>query len=162
MFKNFSLTAIIATMILLAACKKDGFNPMTDTKPDIPVTVSNLYGTFVAPTVASNTTDSIIKITLSIPATSGRTIKEITRVASATSYKSVQVTTGLYNTAPIPGSGTSVTFTSTLREYINKTGKTVPAPNTASSFLSTYFFFLVTLDDGSTIIPTYVKVYVTK
>ena len=100
---------------------------------------------------------------LSIPAGTGRSIKEITRVALGTAganYAVVQRTTGLYNTAPIPGSGTSVTFTTSLAVYTAKTGLAVTVGGTATSFLARYFFFLVTLDNGEQVISEAVRVYV--
>lgn len=149
------------------SCKKDGFQGLSNINPEVPVTVANIYGMYTYPTVSTSLSGGgAITIKLEIPASSGRTIKEITRVAAGTSganYKSVEVTTGLYNTAPIAGSGTSATFTTSLTEYTAKTGLAAPTTATAglaNSFLARYFFFLVTLDNGQTIIPTAVRVYV--
>lgn len=75
-------------------------------------------------------------------------------------YATVKTTTGLYNTAPIAGSGTSVTFTTSIAEFTTKTGIAVPTGGTATSFLSRYFYFLITLDNGEEIIPVPVRVYV--
>lgn len=158
----------MAMLILTASsCKKSDYDGVTNNNASIPVTVSNLYGMFTYPTVGTSFSGGgAISITLNIPASTGRTIKEITRVAAGTSgvnYKSVEVTTGLYNTAPIAGSGTSVTFTTTLTEYFAKTGITpitAAGAGTATSFLGRYFFFLITLDNGQTVIPSAVRVYV--
>lgn len=152
----------LAATLGLSSCEKDDPISLRNGVPEIPVTVSNLYGQFTAPTVSASVANDEIKIVLSIPASSGRTIKEITRVASGTAYGSVQATTGLYNTAPIPGNGTSATFVTSLTEYKTKTGKTVPAPDLNTSFLANNFYFMITLDNGQTIVPTYVRVYVTK
>jgi len=149
----------------ITSCKKDNVS-LENNLPEIPVTVSNKIGIWTAPTVSSSFgAGGAIRIVLEIPASSGRTIKEITRVAANTTVGSVQVTTGLYNAAPIVGGGTSVTFTTTLAEYFTKAGGTpytATTAGTASSFLAKNFYFMLTLDDGKVIIPTQVRVYVDK
>jgi hypothetical protein len=151
----------------LTSCKKENISNQ-NSLPEIPVTVVNKYDTFTAPTVKTSlSAGGAIQIVLSIPAESGRTIKEITRVAAATAYGSVQVTTGLYNTAPIAGSGNTVTFNTTLAEYTAKTGIAAPTAaaagtTAAAAILTRNFYFLITLDNGQTIVPTYVRVYVDK
>lgn len=154
-------------MLFLASiisCKKDGFGGLTNSTAEIPVTVSNLYGIFTYPTVSTSLSGGgAISITLNIPAASGRTIKEITRIAAGTTpanYKVVEVSTGLYNTAPVPGSGTSVTFTTSLAEYTTKTGIAVTVAGTSTSFLGRYFFFRITLDNGQVVLSEPVRVYV--
>lgn len=161
-------TKVIVSLIVilfLMSCKKNDWEIVKQTQPAIPVTVSNLYGTYVGvPTVATSLSGGgNVTITLAIPSSSGRTIKEITRVGLGTvnnNYKVVQTTSGLYNTAPIAGNGTSVTFTTTLSEYTAKTGLAVTAGGTPTSFLARYFYFLITLDNGDQIMPTPVRVYV--
>jgi hypothetical protein len=155
----------LVTTLVFTGCKKDDFDGMTANHPDIPVTVSNLYGTFNGvPTVSTSLSGGgAIVITLNVPSGAGRTIKEITRVGIAnttSNYKVVQVTSGLYNTAPIVGSGTSVTFSTSIIEFTAKTGIAVTVSGTSTSFLSRYFYFLITLDNGEQIIPVPVRVYV--
>ena len=152
-------------MILVAgmsSCKKDGFGPLTDTKPEIPVTVANVYEYRPQPTVKASKAENKITIVLQIPASSGRTIKEITKIAASTNYTAVQGTTvgtnGLYSNVPIPGSGTSVTFTTTIDEYKTKTATTAtPASN---ALLTRNFYFVITLDNGTEILPTPVRVWI--
>ena len=158
---------IITAGILFIAtgCKKDEFNFLSSSYPDVPVTISNLYGTYNGvPTVLTSLSGGgAVTITMSIPAGSGRTIKEITRVgysSTPANYKVIEVSTGLYNTAPIAGSGTTVTFSTTLTEYTAKTGLAVTASGTNNSFLARYFYFLITLDNGQQLIPLPVRVYV--
>ncbi|MBI1782342.1 MAG: hypothetical protein HYR66_13410 [Sphingobacteriales bacterium] len=164
MNKNILIICLLV-IATLTGCKKDEFNFLSQNHPDVPVTVTNLFGMYNGvPTVSTSLSGGgTITINLSIPANKGRTIKEITRVAIAstpTNYKVVQVSTGLYNTAPIAGDGTSVTFTTSLAEYTSKTGINVTASGTATSFLSRYFYFLITLDNGDQLIPVPVRVYV--
>jgi len=159
---------IICTLAIISftSCKKDEFNFLSQSHPAVPVTIGNLYGMYNGvPTVSTSVGGGgTINIVLNIPSSTGRTIKEITRVGVATTptnVKVVEVSTGLYNTAPIAGSGTTATFTTTLTEFTVKTGAAAPSsPGTATSFLSRYFFFLVTLDNGDTVIPVAVRVYV--
>lgn len=164
MYKYSLLILMVSTMLI--SCEQDDWEIVTQSQAAIPVTVSNPYGTFngvpaVSTSVAGGGT---ITITLNIPSSSGRAIKEISRVGVSNvtnNYKVVQTTTGLYNTAPIPGSGTSVTFTTTLAEFTAKTGVAAPTPpGTSTSFLGRNFYFLITLDNGEEIIPLPVRVYV--
>lgn len=159
------ITIFFLAILSVTGCKKDDFNFTSQNHPAVPVTVSNLYGMFNGvPTVSTSLSGGgAITIKLEIPGNSGRTIKEISRVGIATTttnYKVVQVTTGLYNTAPIAGSGTTVTFTTSLTEYTAKTGLAVTTGGTATSFLARYFYFLITLDNGDQIYAVPVRVYV--
>src|SRR6185436_14302397 len=164
---NIRLIAIFFSLaIMVASCKKDDFGYLSQNHPDVPVTVSNLYGMYNGvPTVQTSLSGGgAITIKLEIPSSTGRTIKEITRVALHTTpnggYATVRTTTGLYNTAPIAGTGTSVTFTTSISEFTSKTGIAVTTSGTATSFLSRYFYFLITLDNGEQVIPVPVRVYV--
>ena len=163
---NKSIISItISAIILFSSCKKDDYNWLTPSHPDVPVTVSNVFGTYngVPAVQTSLSGGGAITITLNIPAGSGRTIKEITKVAlgaNTQNYVVVQNNTAAYNAAPIAGNGTTVTFTTSLTEYTAKTGLVVTASGTATSFLARYFYFLVTLDNGEQIIPIPVRVYV--
>ena len=159
LFRNILLVILVAGM---SSCKKDGFGPLTDTKPEIPVTVANVYEYRPQPTVKASKAENKITIVLQIPASSGRTIKEITKIAASTNYTAVQGTTvgtnGLYSNVPIPGSGTSVTFTTTIDEYKTKTATTAtPASN---ALLTRNFYFVITLDNGTEILPTPVRVWI--
>lgn len=162
---------IIALTVLLffGSCKKESTLDLATSDaahPAVPVTVANLYAmTTGVPTVQTSLSGGgNISITLQIPGSSGRTIKQITKVALAantTSYTVVQSSaTAAYNASVINGSGASVTFTTTLTEYTAKTGLAVTASGTATSFLARYFYFLLTLDNGEQLIPVPVRVYV--
>lgn len=161
-----SITIFFFLAIMIASCKKDEFGYLSQSHPAVPVTVGNLYGMFngVPSVQTSLSGGGAITIKLDIPSTTGRTIKEITRVALHTTpnagYATVRSTTGLYNTAPIAGSGTSVTFTTSIAEFTSKTGISVTTGGTATSFLSRYFYFLITLDNGEEVVPVPVRVYV--
>jgi len=165
--KNILTLILLAGVAILSSCKKDGFGPLTDTRPEVPVTVANVYEYRPQPTVlTSKATGGNIVITLQIPATTGRTIKEITKVAAATNYSAVQGSTvgpsGLYTNTPIPGNGTSVTFSTTIDEYRAKTqtGTTLPAVPNSNALLGRLFYFYLTLDNGQVLIPTPVRVWV--
>ena len=151
--------------VCFVACKKDAFNGVSTSIPAVPVTVSNLFGMFNGvPTVSTSLSGGgTITIQLQIPSGTGRTIKEITRVNTATTpsnYTVIESSTGLYNSAPVAGSGTSVTFNTSITEYTAKTGQAVTTGGTATSFLGRYFYFLITLDDGTQLLPVPVRVYV--
>ncbi|MBC7399704.1 MAG: hypothetical protein H7289_07140 [Mucilaginibacter sp.] len=154
---KYLLMSIVA-IALMQSCKKSGFNGLTDNRPAVPVTVANAQDYRPDPTVFASRATGAITITLSIPASTGRTIKEITRVSANTTQTQVQGTTGLYNTAVIAGTGTTVTFNTTFTEYIAKAAGVIPAAN--STELAKRFYFLITLDNGDTIIPEPVRVVV--
>jgi hypothetical protein len=165
--KKATIIALL-TVIFFSSCKKSStldFATSDAAHPAVPVTVSNLWAmTNGVPTVQTSLSGGgAVSITLQIPAGTGRTIKQITKVAVAsntTSYSVVQNSTAAYNAAPINGGGTSVTFTTSLAEYTAKTGLAVTTNGTATSFLARYFYFLITLDNGEQLIPVPVRVYV--
>ena len=118
-------------------------------------------------------------ITFEIPADKG-TIKEITKVqtgATGLGLLSTGTAAQAYNTAPIAGNGTnSITFSSSLAEYrayrtrfgaTAGNGGYVQPDITATNKVSIYnpqnpnqlrYFFLLTLADGTQIIPMEVRV----
>lgn len=153
---------LLIAAVLFSSCEKED-GPLSDLKPAVSVTVSNAIAYRPEPTVSTplptaGAPVSTITITLAIPASSGRTIKEITKVAASTSYTQIQSTgtTGFYTGAPIPASGTSVTFTTTTAAYL----ALYPATLTANAELARRFYFLLTLDDDSKVITEAVRVLV--
>jgi len=158
-----SLLFLLATTVVMVSCKKDEFNGLSDVRPAIPVTVSNAIDYRPEPTVSTSiAAGGAIQIILAIPASSGRTIKEITRIAASTTYSKVQGTTGLYNAAPIPVGAITYTFNTTLAEYVVKGPGTIPTVSTTvGTELANRFYFMVTLDDGTVLIPEAVRVLVT-
>ena len=162
--KYFLLSIMIAGFF---SCKKDGFGPLTDSRPEVPVTVSNVYDYRPAPTVRASKAENKIVITLQIPEQSGRTIKEVTRIAASTTanftaiYSGTTVGTGtgnLWSMTPIAVNSRSYTFNTTFDEYKAKTG-TAAAP-ASEALLGRDFYFLLTLDNGQTIIPQNIRVWV--
>lgn len=147
-----------------ASCKKDGFGPLTDSRPAIPVTVANAVEFRPGPTINASRATNNFSIILEIPVSSGRTIKEITKVvASSGSSAALFGTTGLYNTTVITGNNTTkITFNTSLTEYTSKTGAAVPANNPPLNAveLTRQYYFLVTLDNNATIITQQVRVLV--
>jgi hypothetical protein len=150
--------------LVFVSCKKDGFGPLTDVRPVVPVTVANAVDFRPGPTVNASRATNNFSIVLEIPASSGRTIKEITKVvASAGSSAALLGSTGLYNAAVITGTNsTKITFNTSLTEYTSKTGVAVPAnnPPTNSIELTRQYYFLITLDNNETIITQQVRVLV--
>ena len=156
--KNICLMILVISGLL--SCKKDEVGKTADNIASLPVTVQNAMAYRPDPTVStSKSAGGTIQVVLAIPAGTGRTIKEITKVAANTSYTQIQSsgTSGFYTSAPIPGNGTTVTFNTTLSEYMVKFPGIVPPSNTE---LVRRFYFLLTLDNGSTIVTTPVRVLV--
>jgi len=155
MQKNILVLAIVGLMLF--GCEKtETFNALSDSVPQNAVIVSNAFDFRPGPTVKTTLADRKIQIVLTV--SGGRQIKEITRVSTGTTYTQVQGTTGLYNAAPIPGSGNTVTFNTTIDEYKTKTATSAdPAVNTE---LARRFYFLLTLDDGSQVVTSDVRVLI--
>jgi hypothetical protein len=156
-------SSLLLSVAVLAACSKQkGFGP---NYPDYnggntPVNVTNSIANRPDPTVSASVGgDSSITVILTIPSASNHTIKEITKVATSSSYKAIQSTgaTGFYPVSAIPGNGTTVTFKTSLGVYHSVYPKEKFSLNTE---LVNRFYFRITLDDGSIVYPTPVRVLV--
>ncbi|MDB5202023.1 MAG: hypothetical protein JWQ27_1432 [Ferruginibacter sp.] len=161
--KYISRLFVIASLaaVFTGCMKEEDSIPLQDTRPDVPVTVANATDFRPGPAVrTSKAAGGAISITLEIPANSGRTIKEITKVVASTSYAAVQNSTAAYNAAPIAGNGRTVTFNTTLAEFFVKNPTITPNPPTSNANLPRAFYFLVTLDNGQQLIPYAVNVLV--
>ena len=163
------ITSLALLGVLFVSCKKE-VGPLSDVKPAIPVTVTNAIAFRPEPTVATSlAAGGIIQITLSIPANSGRTIKEVAVATSTTTstvntYSAIQSTgtTGFYTGSPFAASGTSFTFNTTIAQYF-VVNPVVVATNPAAAAnveLARRFYFKITLDDNSVIISEPVRVLV--
>lgn len=163
MKKNIKFLSFLFLTVVMMSCKKEDFNGLSDVRPDVPVTVTNAIDFRPEPTVSTSISGGgAIQIILAIPASTGRTIKEITKIAASTTYTKVQGTAGLYNAAPIPVNATSYTFNTTLAEYVVKGPGIIPSVSTTvGTELANRFYFMLTLDDGSVVIPSSVRVLVT-
>jgi hypothetical protein len=153
------IAAILIIGSTIVGCKKEAFNGLSDVRPPIPVTVTNAIDYRSDPTVgASKSAGGNIQIVLAIPSGSGRTIKEITKIAASTTYTAIQSTgsSGFYTSAPIVVNNTTATFNTTLAEYVTKGPGVIPSAT--NNELAKRFYFLLTLDDGSIIIPQPVRV----
>ena len=169
MKKNLKFLSFVFLTLIMISCKKEAFNGLSDVRPNVPVTVTNAIDYRPEPTVSTSiSAGGAIQIILAIPSSSGRTIKEITKIAASTTFTQIQSggTTGFYTTTtpftPIPVNATTYTFKTTLGEYVVKGPGVVPTVSTtAGTELAKRFYFLITLDDGSVIIPEPVRVLVT-
>ena len=167
LFKNKFPLFVLSVFFLLESCKKEGFGPLTDNRPDVPVTVTNVYEYRPAPTVKASKAENKITITLQIPSSTGRTIKEVTKIAASTTANFTAIYSGttvgtstsqLWSVTPIAVNAISYTFTTTFDEYKTKTATTTtPASN---ALLARDFYFLLTLDNGQTVIPQNTRVWV--
>ncbi|MGE9314804.1 hypothetical protein ACLOAU_24315 [Niabella sp. CJ426] len=176
MFKLFYNIFFGLFLVTLISCKKEEVFSITNHEPEIPVTVLNQKENFVVPTVTGSKAAGTFTIELGIPANSGRTIKEISRVvytSSATGAANLlkvgtftnTAASGIYVSTPIAGNGTKATFSSSFDEFKVKTLQTavataVPEPTANSALINRFFHFMITLDDGTKIIPMGVRVLV--
>jgi hypothetical protein len=197
MKKYIKFLSFLFLTVIMISCKKEDFNGLSDVRPTVPVTVTNAIDFRPEPTVSTSiAAGGAIQIVLAIPASSGRTIKEITRIAASTSYSLLQntlsintvggflnafpttlgifsyaslpavagnltLTGGYYNLTPIPVGATAYTYNTSLSQYFSifPVAKNNLAA-VANSELSFRLYFLITLNDGSVIIPEAVRVLV--
>jgi len=167
MKKFTSINLFLLMLIFSVSCKKtEGFNSLTDNQPAVPVTVKNVFDYLPTPTVLASKAQNTITITIQIPEASGKKIKEVSKIAASTTgnwsaiYNGTTVGTGtsqLWSATPIPVNATSYTFTTTFDEYKTKTASATPASN---ALLGRDFYFLLTLDDGTTVITQNLRVWV--
>lgn len=157
----FLLASLALTGI---ACKDDlEYGPLVrDNRPAVPVTFSNAttFGgnPFIEISTAANTP---VTFTLSIPASSGRTIREISRVVGGTTAinaGSLNTASNLFQTTAITGNGTTATFTTTLAAFRTRyPSVTVTPTGNPNSPREIAFIFLVTLDNGDQIVTQQVR-----
>jgi len=161
-YKRTSSYLLLLVVVLFSCTKQKGFGPKSDNIPTNVISVQNATDWRPDPTVTTSISGGgNIQIVLSLPAGSKRAIKEITRVATATNYAKIQGTTGFYTSGAIAGSGTTVSFTTTLTEYFTKNPVTGANPAAKpDTELALRFYFLVTLDDNTTIIAPGVRILV--
>jgi hypothetical protein len=174
------LTLVIAVS-LFSQCADDGDydHPINrDNIPAVPIlfTGATTYGGNPYYQVAFASGAAAFSITISVPDDSPLKIKEITKmIAGTTSVTPGNVTTASvanYLTAPISVNGTTTTINSSLTEFNLKvatasrvTQALVDAAATstpATPYVERAFLFLVTLEDGSTIITEQVRLRVIK
>ncbi|WP_020605561.1 hypothetical protein [Spirosoma spitsbergense] len=165
----------IIRMLLLALLAGGGFSCkddlvysdlVQDRRPAVPVTFPGTTTFGFNPYITSSlAAGGAIQFTLSIPASSGRTIKEITKVVGGATGINVgtlntATATTAFNTAPIPGNGTTAVFTTTIAAVKTKYPTVSIVPAALPNFTEIQFLFLVTLDDGTQIVPEPVRVRV--
>lgn len=160
MKKLINIFGLLIALITITSCEKDYGVFNSDNIAPIPVTFPNAtthgFDPFIRVSLAAN---DPIRFELSIPESSGRTIKEITKVAAGASAINIAtLNTGPnYISAPIPGQGTKAVFTTTIAEFQTKR-RTATTPVAATQELA--FIFLVTLDDNTQIVTQRVRVNV--
>lgn len=157
--KIINILSVIAIVMVMGSCKKTSPEQPYDARPKVPVLISNAIAFRPDPVVTTSLGgDKKIAITLSVEGT-GRTIKEITRVAASQDFSQIQSTgqTGFYVLTPIPVNAASYTYNTSITEYASITKDKVATVNKALNFK---FYFLLTLDDDSTVISTPVQVLV--
>ena len=137
-----------------------------DNRPTVPVTFPGTttfgFNPFIVSSLAAG---GAIQFTLSIPTSSGRTIKEITKVVGGATGINVgtlnaATPTSAFNPAPIAGSGTTAVFTTTIADFKKKYPTVATTPAALPNYTEIQFLFLVTLDDGTQIVPEPVRVRV--
>ena len=168
--KNTIINLLLLALIAISnfSCKDDLIysDLVRDNRPAVPVTYPGAstfgFNPFIVSSLAAG---GVIQFTLSIPASSGRTIKEITKVVGGGTGINVATlnaatAASAFNTAPIPGSGTTAVFTTTISAVKAKYPSVSIVPAALPNYTEIQFLFLVTLDDGTQIVPEPVRVRV--
>ncbi len=157
--KRLLILAVLSAATLLTACEKDYGVFNSDNIPLVPVTFPNAttYGFEPFISVSVNG-DSPIKFELEIPASSGRTIKSVSKVAAGNNAINVATLDNgpNYLSAPISGGSTKVEFNTSLSEFREKRPAVPVAANGELAFI-----FLVVLDNDQEIVTTRVRVRLT-
>ncbi|WP_373521781.1 hypothetical protein [Aquiflexum sp.] len=154
MKKTLNIFMTLLVSLVMVSCESDYGMFNRDNRPEIPLSFTNTTSFGFDPYVeVTNVGTSQIVFEMEIPENSGRTIREITRVAAgATAINPGTLNTaGDYMTAPIAGQGNKVIFTTTLEEFrAKRPGVAITIP--AGGFAEIAFIFLVTLDNGEEIV----------
>lgn len=156
---------LMAITVLAGCSKQNGFGPNYSAynPPATPIIVTNAADYRPDPTVTTSLSgDSSITMTLGVSGTSPRSIKQITEVIASGSYAAIQnPNSKFYNAAPIPAANNTVTFKTSIAEYFQHYPVSSANPKaTANVELANRFYFQITLDDGSIVYPTPVRVLV--
>jgi len=144
-----------------------------DNRPEVPVTFPgattvgfNPYYTASLKDTAAVTTGTgpVLTIQMSIPENSGRNIQEITKIVvggTAINAGSVSNPRVAAYAGPVPVGGTSATYTTDVRNFYLRAGRLSAAERQTvqgGGYAERALMFLVTLDDGSQIVPVQLRV----
>ncbi|AOM76511.1 hypothetical protein [Pedobacter steynii] len=159
--KKIYMILVLFLTIGMTGCEKEYGQFYKDNLPETPVTFPGTTTYGFNPYISMSIADlnAPLKFTLAIPDNSPRSIKEITKVlGGATAIQPGGVANAKYITTPIAGNGKTAVFQTTLAAF--------KASSEANSKLvvangEIAFMFLVTLDNGETIIPVQVRVRLT-
>ena len=161
-----SLTLVVG----LSACEQDKNAPGIRDLPatDNAVTYTNYKYLERIPIYETSLTTNggKIDITMNLPSSSPRAFTEITQVGASTTNASInqnsfKTAANTYATK-IAASGKTATYSTTVDNYLAfRKLKALPA-NTAlgATYADIQLFFLLTLDDGSTVVPVETRVRV--
>jgi hypothetical protein len=145
-----------------------------DNRPEVPITYpgATTYGFnpyYTASISDTATTAPTLTVQMAIPENSPRNIQEITKViVGATSINAGNVTNpARASIVPaIPVGGKSAAVTMPIRTFYLASGKLSAAEvttlNNPTGYVERALMFLVTLDDGSQIVPVQVRVRFTR
>lgn len=160
----------LALVVSLSACEQDKNAPgIKDSEATDNSVMFTGYKYFERIPIGETTISGggAITITMTLPDASPRSFKEITQVGASTINASLNQstfkTTANTLASKIVASGKTATFTTTIASYLAFKKLTV-MPSTTTAGVVTYsdmqFFFLVTLDDNTTVIPVEYRVRV--
>jgi len=157
--------------ILLMSCDDEFEGEVVrDSVPEIPVTFEGATTAGFNPYYPVSYATGTFEIKLTIPSDSKLKIKEITQVvAGATAINAATLKSPRQYTTPQAVNGYSFTLTSSIAEYNTKcvpnadgTFSGVRVNAAPATFTERAFMFLLTMEDGSTIVPVQCRIRITK
>ena len=167
--KKISSLLSFILVVALSACQQDkdapGIRDLLAT--DNAVTFTNYkYLERIPIYETSITSGGKIDVTMTLPDASPRSFKEITQVGASTANASLNQNT--FKTAAntlaskISASGKTATFSTTVDNYLAfRKLKVLPANSSlGATYSDIQLFFLITLDDNSTVVPVETRVRV--
>lgn len=152
----------ILMLSFLASCEEDFGTFNRDNRPEVPLMFTNATSYGHDPFVEVSAGEPI-EFVMEIPENSGRTIREIRKVAAGNTSINVGTlnTSGDYNATPISSEGNRIVFSTTLAEFRQKRPNvTVNVPETG--FTEIAFMFEVILDNNESIVSTRARARITK
>lgn len=149
-------------VLLATSCEKEYSEFYSDNRPEIPVTFPGAvtHGFNPYKTVSIGSGD--IEFTIEIPANSGRSISQITKItggATALNAASLRNNTANYISAPISGNGNTAVFSTTLSEFASKSSANAELVQVGAEIA---FMFLIRLDNDQEIIPVQARIRITE
>jgi hypothetical protein len=173
-----NLFLLLSLLVAGTACDDEFEDDLVrDNRPEVPVTFPgaatygfNPYYTASLKDTAAVITGAapLLTVQMSVPENTGRSIQEISKIVvggTAINAGSLSNRNVVAYAGPVPVGGTSATYTTEVRNFYIRSGRLSDAERQTirgGGYIERALMFLVTLDDGSQIIPVQLRVRFTQ